>query len=227
MKSVIETAAEFMEKIAADNSHGYSQANRWGSPDYDCSSLVIAAWEAAGVPVKSRGATYTGNMRKVFLSCGFKDVTTGISLDSGAGLKRGDVLLNTANHTAMYTGMGKVVHARGTDGHPEAGDQTGNEIRVQAYWNYPWDCVLRYAGDAEKENTGSGTGTGGLEVDGICGKETWSALTDGLPEIRKGSRGHEVRAMQALLNYRGVPVEADGDFGAETDAAVRIFQKGA
>ena len=52
-------------------------------------------------------------------------------------------------------------------------------------------------------------------------------ITDGLPEIRKGSRGHEVRAMQALLNYRGVPVEADGDFGAETDAAVRIFQKGA
>ena len=55
--SKTQKALQWMLDIAADNSHGYSQVNRWG-PDYDCSSMVIQAWENAGVPVKSAGATY-------------------------------------------------------------------------------------------------------------------------------------------------------------------------
>ena len=68
--SQIETAIKWMEDTANDDSHGYDQINRWG-PDYDCSSAVITAWQMAGVPVKSRGATYTGNMYGVFKKCGF------------------------------------------------------------------------------------------------------------------------------------------------------------
>ena len=217
-----------MERLAADNSHGYSQSSRWG-PDYDCSSAVITAWEQAGLPVKSRGASYTGNMRNMFLACGFRDVTSGISLSDGAGLKRGDVLLNIANHTAMYIGMGRIVHARSSDGHPETGDQSGNEIRVQSYWNYPWDCVLRYIENAgeEPETDEGGTGSGGLEIDGICGNQTWGALTARLPLLKKGSKGPAVRAMQSLLNYKDVPVEIDGDFGEETEKAVKKYQRGA
>ena len=44
----------------------------------------------------------------------------------------------------MYLGNGKVGHARSSEGNSCAGDQSGNEIRIQSYWNYPWDCVLRY-----------------------------------------------------------------------------------
>lgn len=29
-------------------------------------------------------------------------------------------------------------------GHPETGDQTGNEISVSGYYNHPWNGVLRY-----------------------------------------------------------------------------------
>ena len=89
MKSKIEAATTWMENLAADNSHGYSQANRWG-PDYDCSSAVITAWQQAGVPVKDKGATYTGNMRSAFLACGFKLVTQSVNLATGEGLKRGE-----------------------------------------------------------------------------------------------------------------------------------------
>ena len=87
--SKVEAAIAQMEAWAADNSHGYDQEYRWGERgDYDCSAAVIQAWELAGVPVKLNGATYTGNMRGVFLRCGFEDVTAGIDLTSGTGLQR-------------------------------------------------------------------------------------------------------------------------------------------
>ena len=87
----IKNATEWMIKLAKDESHGYDQIYRWG-PDYDCSSAIITAWEQAGVPVKSRGATYTGNMYHIFKQCGFHDVTSTINLSSGYGLQYGDVL---------------------------------------------------------------------------------------------------------------------------------------
>lgn len=58
--SKIEKALQWAINIANDNSHGYSQSNRWG-PDYDCSSFVISALKAAGIDTGN--ATYTGNMR--------------------------------------------------------------------------------------------------------------------------------------------------------------------
>lgn len=145
----IENAVEWAIGIANDNSHGYDQTNRWG-PDYDCSSLLIQAWENAGVPVKTNGASYTGNMYDVFIQCGFQDVTTSVNLSDGSGLVRGDVLLNIQNHTAMSIGNGQVVQAsmneNGEITGGQTGDQTGKEIWVTGYYNYPWDCVLRYPG---------------------------------------------------------------------------------
>ena len=142
-----------MEDTANNPAHGYDQAYRWGERgDYDCSSAVITAWEQAGVPVKSRGAVYTGNMYEVFLSCGFKDVTAEVIRSTGAGLVRGDVLLNIVHHTAMYCGNGLEVEAsvnekgKATGGAP--GDQ-GKEFLIRYYRNYPWDKILRYAGDDE------------------------------------------------------------------------------
>lgn len=155
-----ESAVQWAIGIANDNSHGYSQiqSRRWGNPDYDCSSLVISAWQQAGVPVRSNGATYTGNMYNVFRACGFVDVTSSCNRATGTGMQRGDVLLNVVYHTAMYIGNGQMVQASSTRGHPEPGDQTGTEIWVCRYYNYShgWDHVLRYAGGGE-------AGTGGQE----------------------------------------------------------------
>ena len=145
----IENAVQWAIDIANDSAHGYDQANRWG-PDYDCSSLLIQAWENAGVPVKSNGAVNTANMYAVFTSCGFQDVTSEVNMANGSGVQRGDVLLNHDNHTAMSVGNGQVVQASQnefgdfTGGQP--GDQTGQEIWVIGYYNYPWNCVLRYPG---------------------------------------------------------------------------------
>ena len=244
MKSKIEAATTWMEDLADDNSHGYSQASRWG-PDYDCSSAVIQAWEQAGVPVRTRGATYTGNMRSVFLACGFKLVTQSINLATGEGLRRGDILLNDISHTAMYIGGGRIVHARSSEGNSIQGDQSGNEIRTQAYYNSssdPWLCVLRWpetityddeSGEADPDPAG-----GQLKPDGICGPQTWAAIADEIRQlptlqcVRDTSgrvismpEGWHVTLLQAFLNYKGADLDADSEYGPLTESAVKKFQR--
>ena len=150
---VAHLAAEWAINIANDSSHGYDQSSRWGERgDYDCSSLVISAYDAVdnSLQLKANGATYTGNMRSVMLARGFSDVTLQVNRATGSGLIEGDILLNTVHHAAMYIGDGKIVqasineHGGTTGGKP--GDQTGTEIYTRPYYNYPWNYVLRYDG---------------------------------------------------------------------------------
>ena len=165
--SKIETATQWMENLANDDSHGYDQEDRWGEyGDYDCSSAVISAWQYAGVNVND--ATYTGNMYRAFISNGFEDVTGQVNLWTGSGLKRGDVLLNHVNHTAMYVGDGQLVEASinefggVTGGAP--GDQTGYEIYIHNYYNYTWDCVLRYTWEETPQGEETHEPTGDRDV---------------------------------------------------------------
>ena len=184
--------------IASDQKHRYSQQIRWGNPDYDCSSFVISAYEQAGVPLKSKGATYTGKLREVALACGFEDVTKKVNLNTGAGLKKGDILMyhksGPIGHTALASGDGRIVHARGqSHGSSAPGDQ-GSEIAVTAYCRGSWTTVLRYTGEGAVKSEQIGTlpakryavtttlpmiesgDTGkAVEVDGIAGLESWGA----------------------------------------------------
>lgn len=209
--SVIEKATALMESFAADPAHGYDQIYRWGEKgDFDCSSAVIYAWDFAGVPVKEKGATYTGNMYNVFLACGFKDVTFSVNLSTGAGLQRGDVLLNHKNHTAMFCGNGKTVEASinelGTTKGGTPGDQSGKEFLTRAYRNYPWDVVLRF-GDGNKTS------------------QTLKTVSVKMPVIRKGNKGPAVAMLQAALKHHGNdPKGIDGDFGTRTHNMLMAFQ---
>lgn len=151
MKS-IEDAVSLAEKIANDDSHGYAQDRRYG-PDYDCSSLVAKCLQDAGFGTTF---TWTGNELDDLLNHGFSLVTD-CNLSTGAGLKRGDVLLchnsNGSGHTAFYCGNGKLVHATSNEHggvtNGMTGDQTGKEICIANYFNFPWSCVLRYGSNDE------------------------------------------------------------------------------
>ena len=54
-----EKAVTWAIEIANDPAHGYDQDNRWG-PDYDCSSLVISAWQQAAAARQSFCAATQG-----------------------------------------------------------------------------------------------------------------------------------------------------------------------
>ena len=204
--SKVENAIQQMEAWARDDTHGYDQSYRWGQyGDYDCSSAVIQSWELAGVPVKSNGASYTGNMYPVFIRCGFKDVTSSVNFATGAGLKRGDILLNVRDHVAMYCGNGQEVEASinefggVTGGQP--GDQTGREFLIRSYRNYPWDYCLRFP-----------------ESDGCFKFTTYP--------IEVGDKGVDVWRLQMCMKARGYYNGlVNRVYTSELASAVKTWQK--
>lgn len=225
-KRIIDAACVQAVEIADDPAHGYSQANRWG-PDYDCSSFLIHVWQTVGVPVRDTGASYTGNMKEAFLKCGFADVSAYVNLATGSGCAAGDILLNERNHVAMSLGGGQMVWASTAGGHPEPGDQTGTEIRIGAFYSYPWDCCLRFlGGNLAKDNNVPSTDPDKLN------DATLYATVCLLPELRRGDCGYYVRLMQDLLALHGcAPANSllignvyDGEFGPCTEVALNKFK---
>ena len=142
--SKIEKMVKHAKDISADDSHGYSQARRWG-PDYDCSSLMYECARFAGYGVPTSGTRYTGTMVDHFRKAGFKVLKFDGNLND---LDPGDILLahnDSVQHTEMYIGGGKLVGAHESENgtaYGKTGDQTGNEISICNVYNPGWDFVL-------------------------------------------------------------------------------------
>ena len=207
--TAIDKYIAYMTELVTNPKHGYDQVHRWG-PDYDCSSSIISSVQnGAGIPVKDKGATYTGNMRAAFKKCGFVD----IPFKKGMTLVRGDILLNEIHHTAMYIGDNKVaqfsINEKGKTTGGASGDQTGRESSIGPYYVYGkgWDYVLRYP------------------------KKEVQTVDISMPVLQKGSQCAEVGTAQILLNslgFRGVngrPLTVDHVFGANCEYAVKCFQR--
>lgn len=62
----------------------------------------------------------------------------------------------------------------------------------------------------------------GLRADGITTPQTWEKL---IVNLRRGSKGDAVRALQIQLKRLDYKVAVDGSFGAQTEKAVRSFQE--
>ncbi|MBR1811870.1 MAG: C40 family peptidase [Clostridia bacterium] len=146
----IEQAMKAAVAIANDQSHGYSQTNRYGNPDYDCSSFVYKVFYDAGFGIRQWGNT--SSLPGDFKAAGFTYITN-IDFTKTTDLQRGDILWRSG-HVEIYMGNGQIVGAHSADStaahpnrSPKSGDQ-GDEISVTAYYNAPWSGVLRYQGSA-------------------------------------------------------------------------------
>jgi len=148
----IQDAVNLIKTACTQWNLGYDQSNRLDfrkGGETDCSALVILTCEQAGLLPrnnirKSIGATFTGNMRANFRDRGWQ-VLPNLPVSQ---LQPGDVLLNDADHTAMYVGNGQLAQAsigeHGLVAGGASGDQTGGETLVRSYYDFPWSCVLRY-----------------------------------------------------------------------------------
>ena len=167
-------AAHYHRMQCEDPRFGYTQGpGRWGSGpiedwtyegvhgkfmvgDRDCSSSVIDCWQEAlrGSPYEGAlsGATYTGNMRSVFVGSGLFEWKPMSFI-----AQTGDIYLNEKDHTAMCQSAEPdvlsefVLNERGGITGGQIGDQTGWESRVRGYYDFPWNGILHYNGKADDD----------------------------------------------------------------------------
>ena len=200
----VEEFAKAMEWWCRYGDLGYDQANRWDlrvGGETDCSALIIGVLDKCGFDTGN--ATYTGNMAANLTAHGWE------MLDPGVDKQRGDILLSHANHVACYLGDGLVAQAsideRGDIAGGQSGDQA-DETNVHPYYDYPWDCVLRYVGG-----------------------DTNAVPTYGGGSVYNPNQYDEsyVRNVQDLLLAKGYNLGADGAdgvLGELTFNAIKTFQ---
>ena len=220
MANCANIAATLHNHLCVHDWHGYDQKYRWGDGegvcsvtvdgktyaveqgDRDCSSAIIECWKAAlkGTPYdgKLNGATYTGNMRSVFVASGLFEWKPMSFI-----AQRGDIYLNEVNHTAMCQTPNPdmlsefCINEKGTITGGKVGDQTGYESRVRAYYDYPWDGILHYNGKADSTAPATSS-TSSVDIDKLAreviqGKHGYGAA-------RKTALGSNYDAVQKRVN---------------------------
>lgn len=147
---------ERMRYWCVEANMGYSQSDRWNfnpaGGNCDCSSLVIHCLQEAGFD--TGGASYTGNLSANLTARGWARV------GNNGNPQPGDILLNDADHVAVYLGGGKLAQASHSENNSTVGapgDQTGGETNIRNYYNFPWNCYLRWTGPNDATNEGEGS----------------------------------------------------------------------
>lgn len=202
----INKAVSWIRSIAENDSHGYSQKNRYGAPDYDCSSLVTAALREGGADIPKDLTTFV--MKQYLESIGYTSIPITDKREAG------DIFLSVNHHVVMCVSRLNIVHASidesGNIVGKIPGDQTGKEICMRSFYNpsYGWDYHFRYTGEKKVGEIGMN-----------------------LSVLKKGIKGNEVKSLQILLKAYGFKgsnnkvLDIDGSFGANTEFAVKNYQK--
>lgn len=154
-QALVDRAVDYMIGIANDDTHGYING-QWG-PEYSCLSLVEMGYITAGLAITKSNID---KMPDNLIEAGFEDCTAEVSLKTGGGLAKGDILwmldgTGKHGHVECHVGDGKLVGARG-DTDDKAGDSRGDEISVIAYQNMSWQRVFRLPGAYTGENNSAG-----------------------------------------------------------------------
>ncbi len=217
----IDTLCVRMRYWCDEGNLGYCQEHRWNiyeGGEADCSSLVIHCLQEAGFDTGS--ASYTGDMSDNLCARGW------VRVPNDGNPQRGDILLNDVHHVAVYIGDGLVCQASRNENHGanggQPGDQDGWETNTRNYYDYPWNCYLRYD-NAPLEVDGWWGGKTtlrlqkyfGTEQDGVvsgqCEADRWRHV--GCPSFEydgDGSGSMLIAAMQQRLCEKGYELDCDG-----------------
>lgn len=202
MTSRARIAAELHKHLCQHDWHGYDQNRRWGDGegtcsvsvdgvtyeveqgDRDCSSSIIECWRVAlkGTPYEGKldKATYTGNMRDVFVKSGLFEWKP-----MSFVAQTGDIYLNERDHTAMCQSAIPdmlsefCIAENGGIFAGQVGDQSGRESWIHAYYDYPWNGILHYNGKADTDKVGwylDNKGWWYRNADGSYPKSQWLQL---------------------------------------------------
>ncbi|WP_113859641.1 endolysin-like domain-containing protein [Bifidobacterium aemilianum] len=158
---------------------GYNQSDRWNfnpaGGNCDCSSLVIHCLQEAGFDTGSAG--YTGNLSANLTARGWA------RLPNNGNPRPGDILLNDAAHVAVYIGGGRLAQASISENGSTAGapgDQTGGETNTNPYYNFPWDCYLRWTGTNDTDTPTNTIGDETMAIvygsDQFAGLKYWDGV---------------------------------------------------
>lgn len=216
----------------------YSQPRRYycfkkysdGKYYSDCSSSVALSYKEAGYPIRDKSGNTCPNTVGMYTSPDLKQVNVTIKngvIQNPGALRVGDLLLfagsDSSRAYAGYVGHVEMVYKISGSkiticGH---GSGTPRTTEMNAY------CKSRYA-----KKTSTKLGHKGLIrvmrriADDATGGSTGTA-TGSKPTLRRGDKGADVKAMQNALLAQGYKLPkygADGDFGAETESALKQFQ---
>ena len=186
---------------------------------FDCSSSTIYVWRKSleGTPFEGLldGASYTGDMKNVF-------VKSGLFNASLTAAKRGDLYLNEGVHVAMCQDGGDDgvfnydclsefnMNENGGANWGQPGDQTGYESVFREYYDDNWNTVLHYngLGDYETEppvkpsqNAGESVNNVGLSYEVHVQDVGWC------PEVHDGQVGGTIgfgKRMEAI-RFTNIP----------------------
>lgn len=198
---------EALEKTTdADRAISRQYGAKWiGHMVADCSGLFTWAFKQLG------GTMYHGSNTMYLKYCNQKGKLSAGKREDFATLKPGTAVFvwngKSYSHVGLFVGGETVIEAQGT----KAGVTTSKVSATK--WTHWGELV-------------------GVDYDGTQPAPdptpTPAPEPDRKPTLRRGSKGEYVTLLQTMLLNRGYQLPkhgADGSYGAETEAAVRLFQR--
>ena len=176
----------------------------------DCSGMFVWAYKQLGGPGIAHGSN------SIWRSyCSVKGKLSGGKRTDGQGLKPGSAVFvykkdkDNRSHIGLYVGNGIVIEASGTI----VGVIT-SKVSDKKWAEWGELKAVDYSGEVPEETTPD-------DDQGFPDKPGWRAT------IRRGSKGQEVIECQTMLYRLGYDIGVsgiDGDYGRNTEKAVKAFQ---
>jgi peptidoglycan hydrolase-like protein with peptidoglycan-binding domain len=133
-------------------------------------------------------------------------LSSSVKPDDAQGL---EIIGEEVAHAMAGGGSGETSLDLPGDPGESAAKQTGKRFADQAQGRAPASALAPATGGRARLHRRSTAAT------------TWN----GTPMLSIGSKGSYVNQLQTLLNANGARISVDGDFGPQTDGAVRAFQR--